>query len=197
LTVDGVGDVSLPYPDPELHGSSFALRPFRAGDFEEARALNRDQATALWVPPLPADEPTEVVETYERYRAEGELLHLVVADTDSDLYLGEVMVVMCDHRLGEFGCGLASQARGRGIGTEALSLFVTWSAAALDLRRLQVLVATENIAALRLAERVGFRQEGVLRSYWDHGGEPIDAVMLSMLPGEVARPAGDPGADGP
>lgn len=68
---------------------------------------------------------------------------------------------------------------------------------ALDLRRLQVLVAMDNVAALRLAERVGFRREGVLRSYWDHGGEPIDAVMLSMLPGEVGPPARYRGVDRP
>jgi RimJ/RimL family protein N-acetyltransferase len=173
------------------------LRRFREDDFGAALELTRESGTALWVPPLPADDPGTVVDMYESYRVAGDLLHLVIADTDDDRYLGELMVVMCDHRLGEFGCGLTPLARQRGVATEALSSFARWSVGALDLRRLQVLVAMDNVAALRLAERVGFRQEGVLRSYWDHGGEPIDAVMLSMLPGEVARPAGDPGADGP
>jgi len=61
-------------------------------------------------------------------------------------------------------------------------MFVHWSAATLGLGRLQVLVAQENEPALRLAERTGFRREGLLRAYWEHDGARIDAVMLSMLP---------------
>jgi RimJ/RimL family protein N-acetyltransferase len=134
---------------------------------------------------LPADDPLGVVEHFEQFRRDGELLHLVIADQKDDSYLGEVMVMMGEHQIGEFGCGLVPQAHGRGIATEALSLFVRWSAATLDIRRLQVLVAKENTPALHLAERVGFRREGVLRSYWDHDGGRIDAVMLSALPTEL------------
>jgi RimJ/RimL family protein N-acetyltransferase len=50
-----------------------------------------------------------------------------------------------------------------------------------------VLVAPENLSALRLAERTGFQREGVLRAYWEHDGANVDAIMLSMLPAEVAR----------
>lgn len=178
--------VTLPYPDPRLHGSTFVLRPFEERDFESAADFSRDQATALWVPPLPADDPAGVVELFEQYRRDGELLHLAIADRTSDSYLGEVMVVMCDHQMGEFGCGVVRKARGRGIATEALRLFAHWSVASLDLRRLQVLVARENTPALLVAERVGFRQEGVLRAYWDHDGRRVDAVMLSLLPTELA-----------
>lgn len=179
--------VTLPYPHPQLHGSTFVLRPFQERDFEAAVEFSRDQATALWVPPLPADDPAGVVELFEQYRVDGELLHLAIADDVNDSYLGEVMVMMCDHRIGEFGCGLVKEARGQGIATEALRLFARWSVASLDIRRLQVLVAQGNRPALVLAERVGFRREGVLREYWDHDGGRLDAVMLSMLPAELAE----------
>jgi RimJ/RimL family protein N-acetyltransferase len=109
----------------------------------------------------------------------------VIADGTTDAYLGEVMIVMCEHRVGELGCGLSPLARGRAIATEAFAMFVRWSATTLDLGRLQVLVAQENEPALRLAERTGFRREGLLRSYWEHDGDRLDAVMLSMLPDEV------------
>jgi RimJ/RimL family protein N-acetyltransferase len=177
--------VILPYPDPQLCGASFRLRPFREDDFDAALTYSRDEATALWVPPLPADDPQSVVELFQRYREEGQLLHLVIADLTSDMYLGEVMAIICDHQMGELGCGLLPQARGRGIAAEALSAFATWCVPNLDLRRLQVLVASDNRPALALAEHVGFRREGVLRSYWDHDGDRFDAIMLSMLPAEV------------
>ena len=176
----------LDYPDPPLRGSTFVLRPFRESDFEAAVEFTRDEATALWVPPLPAADPAGVVELFEQYRRAGEMLHLVIAEPMSDSYLGEVMVVMGEHQTGEFGCGVVPRARGRGIATDALRLFMTWSAPSLDIRRLQVLVAPENTPALLLAERVGFRREGVLRAYWDHDSGRLDAVMLSMLPDELA-----------
>jgi RimJ/RimL family protein N-acetyltransferase len=163
------------------------LRPFRAPDFDSAMALSEDQNAPRdpSVPPLPATDPAGVVDLFEQYRADGELLHLVIADRVDDTYLGEVMVVIGEHRTGEFGCGLVEGARGRGIATEALRMFVVWSVTAIDIRRLQVLVAEENTTALRLAERVGFTPEGVLRSYWDQGGDRVDVVMLSMLPAEL------------
>jgi len=161
------------------------LRPFHEGDFDAAVEFARDPDTARWVPPLPAAHPAGVVELFEQYRVDGELLHMVMADPTSDSYLGEVMVVMCEHRVGEFGCGVAPRARGRGIATEAFAMFVNWSATTLDIGRLQVLVAPENEPALRLAERTGFRREGLLRSYWEHEGNRLDAVMLSLLPAEL------------
>ena len=176
----------LPYPDPQLRGPAFVLRPFREDDFEAARGLAEDEATAPWVPPLPADDPAGVVALFEQYRADGELVQLVIAEPTDDAYLGEVMVVMGDHRVGEFGVGVVERARGRGIATDALRMFARWSAASLDIGRLQVLVAEANTPALRVAEQVGFRREGVLRSYWEHDGDRLDVVMLSMLPAEIA-----------
>ena len=183
-----MGAVLLPYPDPELRGPSFVLRRFREDDYAAALALTREPG-ATTVPPLPADDPGTVVELYERYRLDGGLLHLVIADPDDDRYLGELMVAICDVQMGEFGCGLVPEARRRGIATEALSMFVTWCAEHLDLCRLQVVVATDNRPALDLAGRVGFRKEGVLRSYGYHDGGRFDVAMLSMLTTECPRGA--------
>ena len=175
----------LPYPDPPLRASSFVLRPFREGDFDAARDFSTDQTNSRWVPPLPADDAPGVLQLFEEYRNAGELLHLVIAGAADDDYLGEVMVAVLDQHVGELGCGLVKRARSTGIATDAFRMFVEWSMATLDLRRLQVLVAAENTPALHLAERVGFQREGVLRAYWDHEGSRVDAVMLSMLPADL------------
>ena len=184
-TYDDRIDATIPYPDPPLGTSTFVLRRFGPGDFDAAKEFGRDPATALWVPPLPAEDPGEVVELFEQYRTSGEMLHLVIAAVGTDDYLGEVMVAVGEHRVGEFGCGVVSDGRGRGIATEALRLLTRWSAAVLNLARLQVLVAETNEPALRLAERVGFRREGLLRAYWGNDESRFDVVMLSMLPEEM------------
>jgi [ribosomal protein S5]-alanine N-acetyltransferase len=136
------------------------------------------------VPALPAADGAGVVEFYEQCRREGGLLHHVIADRRSDVYLGEAMLALGEHRVGEVGCCVVPAARGRRIATEALRLLTDWSFVALGLGRVQVFVATENVAALRLAESAGFRREGVLRSYWEHETERIDAVVLARVPGD-------------
>jgi RimJ/RimL family protein N-acetyltransferase len=174
----------LPYPDPPIAGAGFTLRPFRPGDFEAARALERDEVAARWVPPLPGGDGEAVASFYEDCRRAGELLHLVVADATDDSYVGEVMAAVGEHRVIELGTGLAPVARGRGIATRSFGAFADWVLATLDVERLQVFVATENVRALRVAERSGFSREGVLRAYWDGPEGRVDVVVLSRLPGE-------------
>jgi RimJ/RimL family protein N-acetyltransferase len=179
-------DAAIPYPDPPLTGATFLLRPFRVQDFEAAYELGQDPATALWMPPLPAADGAGVVEYFEQCRRQGGLLDLVIADLARDAYLGEVVVVLGEHRVGELGCGVVPAARRRGVGTEALRLLGDWALSTLGLGRLHVFVASQNVAALGLVRRAGFRHEGILRAYWDTGGERLDAVVLSRLPTDGA-----------
>ena len=137
------------------------------------------------MPELPATDSAGVVAFYSACRLEGSLLHLVIADRANDAFLGETMLALTEHSVGEVGCCLVPAARGRGIATEAIRLLTDWSFAALGLGRVQVYVAPENVAALELAERTGFRREGVLRSYWEIGGARLDVIVLARLPGDV------------
>jgi RimJ/RimL family protein N-acetyltransferase len=72
------------------------------------------------VPALPATDGAGVVAFYDACRREGSLLHLVIADGLTDAYLGETMLALTEHSVGEVGCCLVRAARGRGIATEAL-----------------------------------------------------------------------------
>jgi RimJ/RimL family protein N-acetyltransferase len=180
-------DSTIAYPSPPLAGATFVLRPFRETDVAAARAMEQDAATARWVPELPGDDGAGVVAFYEECRRDGTLLHLAIADRASDAYLGEAMLALGEHRVCELGCGLVPEARGRGIATEVLLLLTDWALAAdgLGFGRVQVFVAPENVAALTLARRAGFREEGVLRSYWEHGSGRVDVVVLARVAGDL------------
>jgi RimJ/RimL family protein N-acetyltransferase len=92
------------------------------------------------------------------------------------------MLALGEHRVGELGCCLVPEARGRGIATEMLVAVTDWAFAELCLGRLQVFIATENVDAYGVAERAGFRQEGVLRSYWEHADGRLDVILLARVP---------------
>jgi len=171
------------YPEPPLVGSAVALRAFRADDFDAALAVGNDASTT-WGSAMPAADGAGVVEYLERCRRDGALVLLVIADRADDGYLGEVMLALGEQGVGELGCLLAPEARGRGCAVEALQLLVAWAFETLRLARLQMIVAVTNDAALALARRAGFHREGVLRSYLEFDGARIDAVILSRLPGD-------------
>ena len=60
---------------------------------------------------------------------------------------------------------LASPYWRQGIMTEALDVIVSFGFAAMELHRIQAYVQPDNLAAIRVIEKTGFRREGVLRKY--------------------------------
>lgn len=56
----------------------------------------------------------------------------------------------------------------------------------LELQRLELITDPDNIASQRVAEHVGFRREGVLRSHLaQRDGRRRDSLIFSLLPGEL------------
>ncbi len=54
------------------------------------------------------------------------------------------------------------------------------------MQRLELIADPDNTASQRVAEKAGFRREGVLRSHLLHpDGRRRDSVMFSLLPGEL------------
>ncbi len=68
----------------------------------------------------------------------------------------------------------------QGIMTEAMQLVLDFGFRDLHLHRIQACVLPDNVASLRLLEKLGFQREGLLRQY-DYGKEFHDVIMLSIL----------------
>ena len=86
------------------------------------------------------------------------------------------------------GYWVAAPARGQGVCTRALTLLSRWALTEPELRRLELITDPDNHASQRVAEKVGFRREGVLRSHLLHpDGRLRDSVMFSLLPGELVE----------
>jgi RimJ/RimL family protein N-acetyltransferase len=62
---------------------------------------------------------------------------------------------------------------------------IAYCMSAYDLQRIGATIRADNSLSLRLAERLGFRREGTLRSWGFDGSTPIDSVSLSIIRSEV------------
>jgi len=89
---------------------------------------------------------------------------------------------------GDVGYWLLAQARGRGYATRALRLLALWAISDVGVARAQLWVATDNIRSQRVAERAGFRREGVLRSYGRRpDGSRVDAAFYALIPADLVE----------
>jgi RimJ/RimL family protein N-acetyltransferase len=107
-----------------------------------------------------------------------------------DSFLGFVAVVGLDlpARQGEIGYVVARDARGRGIAGRALQLITDWALDGLLLERVELRIDVGNAPSIRVAERIGYRRDGVLRSLHFKEDVRSDVAVFSLLPGDERKP---------
>ncbi|MEM7293637.1 MAG: GNAT family protein [Pseudomonadota bacterium] len=101
---------------------------------------------------------------------------------DQGVYLGGGGVNSIDHRSNRANIGYwirSSQTR-NGYGTAALEALVGWARAHTRLNRLEVVVATGNLASQRVAQKGGATWEGVAKSRLYNNGEYLDAHIYAF-----------------
>jgi [ribosomal protein S5]-alanine N-acetyltransferase len=117
---------------------------------------------------------------------DGTGLSLAIADARSDEALGAAVLLMRREPLSaEVGYWLIERARGRGVGSRAIALLTRWAVTDAGLARVEAFVEPDNIASQRVLEKAGFRREGHLRSYLAFEGRRADALIYSLLPGDL------------
>ena len=84
-------------------------------------------------------------------------------------------------KTGQFGYWLGTAYWGRGVATAAASAVVSHARACMPLARLQAPIFAWNHRSMRVAEKVGFSREAVLRSSVFKDGELIDSVLYALI----------------
>jgi RimJ/RimL family protein N-acetyltransferase len=179
-----------PFPrDPLPTADGLVLRPLARRDADELLRIRQDGETRRWSDPggYVAADAAATVEWAARSWEEGKSAQLaIVAPDDEDTLLGTVGLTLYDATRGSIGYGIAEEARGRGVATAALRAVSRWAFDVFpDLVRLDLWIVPGNDASVRVAERVGYRREGVLRARFPFGGELSDVISFSLLRGEL------------
>jgi RimJ/RimL family protein N-acetyltransferase len=185
-TIAGVpAPAPLSYPDPPLGEGSIAPRPWEDGDLDVIVALCRDPDVARYtrVPdPYSESDARSWIDSLPARLAEGEAVRLaIVVDGEEPLGSVGLRIDAADRDIAEAGYMVAPAARGRGVATTALRLASGWALRDLGVARVHLTTHVDNAASQRVAERAGFRREGVLRSWEQIHGARVDLVMYSLV----------------
>jgi ribosomal-protein-alanine N-acetyltransferase len=79
------------------------------------------------------------------------------------------------------GYELAREAWGQGYMRETLLAVLGFGFVQMQLNRVEAQVHPDNVASLKLVERLGFVREGLLREAGWWGGQAQDLVQFSLL----------------
>ena len=86
------------------------------------------------------------------------------------------------YRRASIGYELARDHWRHGIMTEALGVMIDFGFGEMELNRLQALVMPGNSASIKMLEKLGFQNEGLLKEYHKWGSQGfVDLCMFSLL----------------
>ena len=170
----------------ELRDGDLALRAWTEDDVPALVAACNDHEITRWIPVIPSPYTEADAIAFVRGEIRPDLDHALAITLDDVVVGAIVMGVNSMSYRGRIGYWVAAPARGRGVCTRALRLLSRWALDELELQRLDLITDPDNVASQRVAEKAGFRREGVLRAHLRHpDGRIRDSVMFSLLPGEL------------
>ncbi len=173
----------------ELKGERILLRPYRREDalplYEAARESVKE--VSAWLAWCHADysmrESQDWIKSGEQSWKKGTAYEFAVFDHSGD-FLGGCGLNQIDQIYGvaNMGYWVRSSCTRQGVATEAARLVARFGFRELSLNRIEILAAVGNQASQRVAQKTGALREGVQRNRIVLGGNPVDAVMFSLIP---------------
>ena len=171
-------------PQPTLSGARVRLRPWRADDVDAVVDACQDAEIQRW---------TQVPVPYAREHAE-QFVGSIAADTwsgggglfaveprDGGPLVGSIGLFPPHDGFAAAGYWTAPGGRRQGFTAEALGLLCAWAFDEVGLHRVELVVDPDNAGSRGVAERAGFRPEGVVRQRFLHRGQPSDVVLYARL----------------
>ncbi|WP_030771597.1 GNAT family N-acetyltransferase [Streptomyces sp. NRRL F-2664] len=168
------------------------LRPFVPEDAAEVYAACQDPEIQRW---------NEVPSPYTRAHADTWVHETVPAGWRGDTAYsfavrlgpqGPLVAALGVHPRGEsvfeVGFWAVAEHRGRGYVAEALGAAARWAFTELGAGRLEWRAEPDNAASRAVAEKAGFRMEGILRAGIRHRGTLRDCRVGALLPSDLDLP---------
>jgi len=168
-----------------LQGRKVRLRPVEEGDLPLFVRWLNDPEVRYWLaisedPELSIDSEQE---WYEEMR--GDLTRIVwVIQTLEGRPIGDVELRDIDETHGRAALGIAIGEKeywSRGYSTDAMRQVLRYAFEDMELRRVELYTDEDNVRGIRCYEKCGFVREGLLRARRLRQGQPVNAVIMSVL----------------
>ena len=184
--------------DPRLSGS-FMLRPFKRRDADDMTEAVQASQMELneWLPWAhlgysKSDAVNYIRDSIKAWREERAYDLAIRRTEDPDRHLGNISVwfVSRSFKTGEIGYWVRTDETSRGVATEVAARTLQIAFEELKMHRVILRIAVGNRASERVAEKLGFFREGILREEIKVRGEWLDHSVWGLLEHEYRKNAG-------
>lgn len=181
---------SIAPPDPPLRDDVVEVRGWQDEDAAWIARESRDPLVPRYTT-VPRDNSEQDVRAFMLAQGplqqRGQELHLLAVERATGARIGPVGLHHVDwpQRRAEVGYWTAAGMRGRGLTQAAVRLVCGWALGPLGLERVELRADIDNPASQRVAERLGFAREGVLRDGRVGLEGRCDVVVFGLLAGEL------------
>lgn len=176
---------------PEITTARLCLRAHRQSDLATCHAIWSDPEVVRYI----GGRPSSIEEAWRRMLGFAGLWNLLgygywaVEERQTGAHIGDIGLAEFERELQpslrgmlEFGWVLARSAHGKGYASEAVAAIDAWRCTHLPERRAVCIIAPENHASIRVAEKAGFAR-------WceaTYHGDPTVVMTQRPLPDTVA-----------
>jgi ribosomal-protein-serine acetyltransferase len=179
----------------ELSDGNTRLRAYRSDDVDALFEAVSESIPELarWLPWAHPGYCRDQSAVWVASRAEawykGDAHDFAIEDAATSAFIGGCGLNRIDanSNCANLGYWVRTSRTRRGIATAAVKLLAPFGFADLGLQRLEILVAAENRASQRVAEKAGALKEGVLRRRFFLEGQPQDALLYSLIPEDLQQ----------
>jgi RimJ/RimL family protein N-acetyltransferase len=170
--------------DISLTDGTITLLPYQESDIGSLYEAARESIPemSMWMPWCHPDYTIQ--ESREFIKSQPEKWEKGTDYNFTGLYQGGCGInrIQSDWGIANLGYWVRTSQTKKGIATAAALLLARFAFTKLKLNRVEIIIAINNRASLRVAEKVGATKEGVLRNGLIVNGKPSEAVMFSLIP---------------
>jgi RimJ/RimL family protein N-acetyltransferase len=187
-------DVSGVSPGPVMEDGDLRLRPFRSSDRSALYISLRESLDTIgrWQPwCIPAysmeDADRFIAKTRLAWQGIGDECALAIADRVTDEVVGTVALNhwQPEYGMANLGYWVRQSRQEQGYATGAVRLLARHALRQTELRRLEIVAASDNLASRRVAEKAGAHFEGIARQRLLLRGESLDAAVYSLVAADL------------
>lgn len=124
------------------------------------------------------------------YRGRGEKFQWIVLIGEEPAGWITLVVTNWQHGLAEIGYALSDEYQGQGWMIQAIEVLLAQIFFDTSIERLEARCTVDNTASWKVLENLGFRREGLLRSYFVLHGQRVDNFLYALLRQDYERTQG-------
>jgi len=179
--------------DGRLTDGVITLHPYRVSDIDSVYEAVRESIPELSVrmswchPDYSVEEAKTWIESQPDKWEKGAEYNFAISYYTRSLYLGGCGLNVIDRgcSIANLGYWVRTSQTNKGIATAATLLLAQFAFNELKLNRVELTIAVDNQASLRIADKAGATREGILRNRVIKNGTPSDAAVFSFIPQDL------------